>query len=93
MPERAGLPGAGTALDEQETPCPKGEDGQHCEHWYDDAAPCCSCGDDGSKVHGDHRPSLDCKVCAERIDDGRITLARTYELAAVRYERTGRSFP
>ena len=28
---------------ELETPCPKREDGQHCDCWYDGAA-CCACG-------------------------------------------------
>jgi hypothetical protein len=80
---------------EVETPCPKAplDDPGHCEHWYDDAAPCCRCCDDGGKVHGDHHPTLDCTVCAERINDGRVTFARSDELSLVRYERTGRSFP
>lgn len=30
------------SLDE-ETPCPKREDGVHCVHWWDGAA-CCGCG-------------------------------------------------
>ena len=35
--------------DEDETPCPKSPDGQHCEnHWYEDDGPCCYCGDDTS---------------------------------------------
>lgn len=25
--------------------CPKREDKTHCEHWWDDSAPCCNCGD------------------------------------------------
>jgi hypothetical protein len=28
-----------------ETACPVRPDG-HCDHWYDDLGPCCSCGDD-----------------------------------------------
>lgn len=90
------MSGAGQDVIEQvETPCPRApqDDPAHCEHWYDDAAPCCRCGDDGDKVHGDHHPSLDCAVCYERIREGHVTLARTYELAEVRYQRTGWSFP
>lgn len=30
---------------EWETPCPKTEDGKHCQHWYDGTR-CCACGDD-----------------------------------------------
>jgi len=38
--------------DENETPCPKSEDG-HCDCWYDDEGPCCRCGDDeGSSARG-----------------------------------------
>jgi hypothetical protein len=79
---------------EEDTPCPRApaDDPGHCEHWYDDEAPCCRCGDDGNKVHGDHHPSLDCAVCAERINDGRTTYAQIYELAERRYQRIGRSF-
>ncbi|KKM82301.1 hypothetical protein LCGC14_1321070 [marine sediment metagenome] len=38
--------------DENETPCPKSEDG-HCDCWYDDEGPCCYCGYDvGSSARG-----------------------------------------
>lgn len=76
-----------------ETPCPKAEDGIHCEHWYDDAAPCCRCGDDGEHVHGDHHPSLDCQVCYERLREGSTTMAQIYELAERRFQRLYRSWP
>lgn len=33
-----------TPADDEETPCPKMDDGKHCIHWYDGAA-CCACGD------------------------------------------------
>jgi hypothetical protein len=32
------------ALVGDETPCPKRDDGQHCDCWYD-GLECCSCGD------------------------------------------------
>lgn len=75
-----------------ETRCPGSEDGAHCDHWYDDEAPCCRCNDDGERGHGDHHPSLDCASCAERIRDGRTTYSRVYELAERRYQQTGASF-
>jgi hypothetical protein len=31
---------------DEETPCPKREDKQHCNCWYD-GKPCCACGDNG----------------------------------------------
>lgn len=70
-----------------ETGCRGSEDGGHCEHWYDDEAPCCACGDDGGLVHGDHWPSLDCAACAARLRDGRTTWTAIYELAERRYKR------
>lgn len=82
------LPG----VEQAETGCRGREDGTHCEHWYDDEAPCCGCGDDGGLEHGDHWPSLDCAVCAARIRDERATMAKLYELAERRYQRFGQSF-
>lgn len=68
-----------------ETPCPRSHDGtQHCEHWYDDAGPCCFCADDGDNQHGDHHPSLDCRTCWDRISDGRTTPAQIDRLQANR---------
>lgn len=32
------------AAGDEETPCPKREDGTHCVHWWDGDAPCCACG-------------------------------------------------
>ncbi len=29
--------------------CPKSKDGEHCDHWWDDAGPCHYCGDDTSE--------------------------------------------
>lgn len=29
-----------------ETSCLVRRDGRHCPHWYDNAGPCCGCGDD-----------------------------------------------
>ncbi len=29
--------------------CPKSKDGEHCDHWWDDAGPCHYCGDDISE--------------------------------------------
>lgn len=26
--------------------CERREDGIHCEHWWDDEGPCCTCGND-----------------------------------------------
>lgn len=28
--------------------CPKSEDNQHCDHWWDNEGPCHYCGDDSS---------------------------------------------
>lgn len=80
------------AEQEWETPCPRSEDGAHCDHWYDDAAPCCACGDDGERGHGDHHPSLDCVACSDRLRDGLTTYAQIYRLAEVRYRRLGSSW-
>lgn len=84
QPPSPALPSEASMSDQPETPCPKSPDG-HCDHWYDDSAPCCRCGDDGDHVHGDHHPSIDCRTCADRIADGRTTLGQIYALEAGRY--------
>lgn len=82
------------AAPDWDTPCPmNAEDRLHCSHWYDDAAPCCYCNDDGGMLHGDHHPSLDCRTCSDRIANGRTTYAEVYVLAERRYQRTGHAWP
>lgn len=78
---REGIASALRDSDEWGSSCPKAIDGsdQHCDHWYDDAAPCCWCGDDGDHEHGDPHPSLDCKVCSFRITAGHTTMAKLME--------------
>lgn len=46
---------------EEETPCPKREDKQHCNCWYDGEA-CCACGDNPAAVPAPETEP-DCQVC------------------------------
>jgi hypothetical protein len=36
--------------------CPDDENGMHCDHWWDDVAPCCGCGDDTDAGLSDAAP-------------------------------------
>lgn len=36
--------------------CTQSTDGAHCAHWYDDAGPCCLCGDDTDAGQSDGAP-------------------------------------
>lgn len=67
-----------TSLDEDETPCPRRDDGVHCECWYEGEA-CCSCGAAAmlsGKEHPPCRPGVKC--LAETVRGKTLSRCATY---------------
>lgn len=60
IPVSPGAPKPEEALSEEvaeiDELCDKSSDGTHCDHWWDDVAPCCACGDDTDAGQSDGSP-------------------------------------